>query len=176
MDRMRLLPHAWFGVALLALSEGAMLARVEPFWTWHTPFAWTGYILLLDGIVHKWRGSSWLTTNRREFAFLAVVSVPLWVVFEGYNLFIENWYYINLPENLFARYFGYAWAFATISPGIFQTAELVSVVRNPRLRTARFHLRASRYGGPVGAAGSRLPIRDCGHATGDSRLATVDYV
>ena len=116
------------------LSEVAMLARVEPFWTWHTPFAWTGYILLVDGIVYKLRGSSWLTDNRREFAFLAIVSIPLWVVFEGYNLLIKNWYYINLPENLFVRYFGYAWAFATISPGIFQTAELVSVLRNRRLR------------------------------------------
>ena len=107
-----------------------MLARVEPFWTWHTPIAWTGYILLVDGIIYKLRGSSWLTTNRREFVFLAIVSIPLWVVFEGYNLLIKNWYYINLPENLIVRYFGYAWAFATISPGIFQTAELVAVLRS----------------------------------------------
>jgi hypothetical protein len=151
MDWMRLPLHTWFGLALLALSEGAMLAHVEPFWTWHTPFAWTGYILLLDGIVYKMRGSSWLTTNRSEFVFLAVVSIPLWVVFEGYNLLIENWYYINLPENLFVRYFGYAWAFATISPGIFLTAELV-------------------------AAGSRLATDDAPLATVDSRLSTVDYV
>ena len=106
-----------------------MLAHVEPFWTWHTPFAWTGYILLVDGIVYRLRGSSWLTTNRREFIFLAIVSIPLWVVFEGYNLLIENWYYINCRENLIVRYFGYAWAFATISPGIFQTAELVAALR-----------------------------------------------
>lgn len=111
-----------------------MLAHVEPFWTWHTPFAWTGYILLVDGIVYKLRGSSWLTDHRCEFAFLAIVSIPLWVVFEGYNLLIKNWYYINLPENLFVRYFGYAWAFATISPGIFQTAELVSLLRNRHRR------------------------------------------
>lgn len=137
MGDMRLPVHTWVGLALLAISEGAMLAELEPFWTWHTPFAWTGYILLLDGIVYTLRGSSWLTTNRSEFVFLAIVSIPLWVVFEGYNLLIRNWYYINLPENLFVRYFGYAWAFATISPGIFQTAELVSVVRNPRTRFAR---------------------------------------
>jgi hypothetical protein len=152
MDRMRLPVHAWSGLVLLAVSEAAMLARVEPFWTWHTPFAWTGYILLVDGIVYRLRGSSWLTTNRREFAFLAMVSIPLWVVFEGYNLLIKNWYYINLPENLLVRYFGYAWAFATISPGIFQTAELVAALRGGRL-----------------TADSRL-------STGDYRLSTVDYV
>ena len=121
--------HFWVGLAMLALSETAMLARLEPFWTWHTPIAWTGYILFLDGILYKTRRSSWLTTNRGEFFFLALVSIPLWLVFEAYNLLIRNWYYINLPPNLVVRYFGYAWAFATITPGIFQTAELVSLLR-----------------------------------------------
>ena len=80
---MRRLPlHFWIGLGLLLVSEGAMLAQVEPFWTWHTPFAWTGYILLLDGIIYKKRGSSWLTANLREFFFLAFVSIPIWVVFE----------------------------------------------------------------------------------------------
>lgn len=143
-----------------------MLARVEPFWTWHTPFAWTGYILLIDGIIHKMRGSSWLTDNRREFAFLAIVSIPLWVVFEGYNLLIKNWYYINLPENLVVRYFGYAWAFATISPGIFQTAELVSIVRNPHQRVPPSGPRAK---GKL-VAGSK-PI-----SASDYRLSNVDRV
>jgi hypothetical protein len=160
MDRMRLPLHTWFGLALLALSEGAMLAHVEPFWTWHTPFAWTGYILLLDGIVCNLRGSSWLTTNRSEFVFLAIVSIPLWVVFEGYNLLIQNWHYINLPENLFVRYSGYAWAFATISPGIFLTAELVA-----RLRASRF-----------GAAGVRPAPVDARPPADDYRPSTVDYV
>lgn len=151
IDLVRRLPaHSWIGLGVLVVSEGAMLAHVEPFWTWHTPFAWTGYVLLLDGIVYKLRGSSWITTNRREFVFLAIVSIPLWVVFEGYNLLIDNWYYINLPENLIVRYFGYAWAFATISPGIFQTAELVAALRGS-------------------TANSRLP-------TADYRLSTADFI
>jgi hypothetical protein len=122
--------HSYVGLLVLAISEAAMLARVEPFWTWHTPIAWTGYILLVDGLVYRKRGSSWLTTHRGEFCFLALASSPLWVVFEGYNLLIENWRYINLPDNLLVRYFGYAWAFATISPGIFQTADLIATFRH----------------------------------------------
>lgn len=151
--------HAVAGAALLLLSEAAMLAHVEPFWTWHTPFAWTGYILLVDGIVYTLRGSSWLTDNRREFAFLAVVSIPLWVVFEGYNLLIKNWYYINLPENPIVRYLGYAWAFATISPGIFETAELVAALRGARA-----------------PASSRPSTTDYRPSTADYRLSTVDYI
>ena len=121
--------YGWIGLAALIISEAGMFAHVEPFWSWHTPIAWTGYILLIDALIYRKRGSSWLTTNRREFWFLAALSVPLWVVFEGYNLLIRNWHYINLPEHPVARYFGYAWSFATIWPAIFETAELVALFR-----------------------------------------------
>ena len=120
----------WTGLCVLLLSEAAMLAKVEPFWTWHTPIAWTGYILFVDGLVYERRGSSWLTTDNRELVFLALVSIPLWLVFEGYNLLIRNWHYINLPENPVVRYAGFAWAFATISPAIFVTAELIATLRS----------------------------------------------
>ncbi len=124
--------YSYLGLVFLAISEFGMAFRIEPFWSWHTPIAWTGYILVVDGIIFKKRGSSWLTSDRSEFLFLAVLSIPLWAVFEGYNLLINNWHYINLPENVIARYFGYAWAFATISPAIFETAELVGVLRSRR--------------------------------------------
>ena len=29
--------------------------RIEPFWTWHTRIVWTGYILLVDGMVYEAR-------------------------------------------------------------------------------------------------------------------------
>src|SRR5215218_5645592 len=119
------MPAYWFaGAALLVISEIGMFAQIEPFWSWHTPIAWTGYILLADAFIYSKRQSSWLMNNRREFIFLAIMSIPLWVIFEAYNLLIKNWHYINLPENPVARYFGYVWAFATISPAIFETAEL----------------------------------------------------
>jgi hypothetical protein len=125
----RLPAYASAGLCILVISEAAMFAHIPPFWSWHTPFAWTGYILFADGYVFSKRGSSWLTTSRHEFVFLACLSIPLWLVFEGYNLLIHNWHYINLPRILILRYLGYAWAFATIWPGIFETAELVAVLR-----------------------------------------------
>ena len=75
------------------------------------------------------RGDSWLRSAPREFALLALVSIPLWLVFEFYNLVIRNWHYVGLPENLALRYFGYAWSFATIWPALFVGADLISVVR-----------------------------------------------
>ncbi len=123
---------AWIGLGLMVTSEAATIARVEPFWSWNTPIAWTGFILFADGIVWSARGNSWLRSNRREFVALALVSIPLWVVFEGYNLIIRNWFYVGLPENFALRMFGYAWSFATIWPALFEGAELVAVLEGGR--------------------------------------------
>jgi hypothetical protein len=131
---MRRLPHyGWFGLLTILLSQAGMLARIEPFYHWHTPIAWTGYILLVDAVVWKRRANSWLRNNPGELFFLACVSVPLWVIFEIYNKYsIHNWYYVGLPQLLLLRYLGYVWSFATILPAIFETGDLVSSLRDRR--------------------------------------------
>jgi hypothetical protein len=120
------------GLAIMIVSEVATLAHVEPFWSWNTPIAWSGFIVFADSLVYRARGSSWIRSSPGEFVCLAFASIPLWLVFEFYNHFIENWYYVGLPENRALRLFGYAWSFATIWPAIFEGAELVAVWRNPR--------------------------------------------
>ncbi len=133
------------GLAIMVVSEAATLAGIEPFASWNTPICWTGFILFADAIVYRARGNSWIRSAPREFAALSLASIPLWVVFEGYNLVIRNWMYVGLPENPALRLFGYAWSFATISPAIFEGAELVAVARgrargstsSPRASSAR---------------------------------------
>jgi hypothetical protein len=117
------------GLAIMVVSEAATLAGVEPFASWNTPIAWTGFIVFADSFVYRARGNSWIRSAPREFVCLALASIPLWVVFEGFNLVVDNWYYSGLPENFWLRQFGYAWSFATITPAIFEAAELFSVLR-----------------------------------------------
>lgn len=117
------------GLGIMVVTQAATLAGIEPFATWNTPIAWTGFILFADGVVYHVRGDSWIRSAPREFALLAAVSIPLWIIFEGYNLVINNWYYSGLIESFWLRQFGFAWAFATIWPAIFEAAELVAVVR-----------------------------------------------
>jgi hypothetical protein len=117
------------GLALMIGSQALTLAKVEPFWSWNTPICWTGFILFADGLVFQARGVSWLRSAPREFAVLAILSIPLWLVFEFFNLYIENWYYVGLSENMALRLFGYAWSFGTIWPAIFEGADLVGVAR-----------------------------------------------
>ena len=148
---MRRIPfYGWFGLLTILVSQACMLARIEPFYHWHTPIAWTGYILLADGVVWKRRGNSWLRNNAAELLFAACVSVPLWVIFEIYNKYsIHNWYYVGLPELLLLRYFGYVWSFATILPAIFETGDLVSSLRDRRAPADRLDPPAPRRLGLV---------------------------
>jgi len=122
-------PGAVIGAAIMIGSQAATLLQIEPFWSWNTPIAWTGFILFADAIVYRARGESWMRSSPGEFAALALVSIPLWLVFEAFNLVIDNWNYTGLPENFLLRQFGYAWSFGTIWPAIFEGADLVSVVR-----------------------------------------------
>ena len=119
-------PRAGYaGAAALLMAEVLLFADVEPVATYFTPMAWTGYIFWADAAVFSLRGKSLWQTRRSEFACLALASIPLWLIFEAYNLRLANWVYVGLPENWFARQLGYAWAFATIWPGIFETATLL---------------------------------------------------
>ena len=120
------------GLAIMIISESATIARIEPFWSWNTPICWTGFILFADGVVFRVRGDSWLRSAPREFVLLALASIPLWLVFEFFNRFIRNWYYVGLPGNPIVRWLGYAWAFATICPALFEGAEMVGVIRAQR--------------------------------------------
>ena len=140
---------ALIGLIIMVGSEGATLAQIEPFWSWNTPIAWTGFILFADSVVWRARGNSWIRSSTLEFGCLALGSIALWLVFELYNRFIDNWYYVGLPESPWLRYLGYAWSFATIWPAIFEGAELVAVWRGDRQSTVgsrhRLHATPTEY-------------------------------
>src|SRR5579872_1203910 len=118
--------YGWLGLALLAFAEWLMFRGVEPVATFFTPIAWTAYALIADAAVFAIRGHSRLHDAPAKFAGLALLSIPLWLIFEAYNLRLTNWTYVGgLPLSLPMHWFGYGWAFATIWPGIFLTADLV---------------------------------------------------
>jgi hypothetical protein len=124
------------GAAGLIVAEVLLFLRVEFVTIYFTPIAWTAYIAWADSAVYSLRGRSLLQSARGEFACLAIASIPLWLIFEAYNLRLQNWIYVGLPENTVLRGIGYAWAFATIWPAIFETASLVRATGKSRpLRT-----------------------------------------
>lgn len=115
--------HGWIGLAVIVLAEILLFYEVPFVRTFFTPLVWSGYILFMDDLVFRSQGSSLMISRPGEFILLLPLSIGLWLLFEFYNLFIRNWQYVGLPEERSLRILGYGWAFATIWPAIFETAE-----------------------------------------------------
>jgi hypothetical protein len=115
----RLPLHGVLGLLSMLVFEALLFTGNTVIGHFFTPLQWTGLILFLDGLHKRRTGLSWICDYPGEFFILCVISIGSWLIFEGYNLSLKNWTYLNLPENRLERTFGYAWAFATISPGMF---------------------------------------------------------
>jgi hypothetical protein len=101
-------------------------------WLQLTPFSyfsfmglWLGYILAVDGLNFKRRGSSPLTRAPLHFLLLFVLSAPTWWLFEHVNAIVQNWHYLGSEVfgdngNLMGTLF-----FSTVIPAVFETTELI---------------------------------------------------
>src|SRR6266851_1997185 len=123
--------HGYVGIAIMLLAEGLLFGGNHFVGHWFTPIIWTGYILFADALVFKLKGRSLVTTDRLEFVVIVLVSIGGWWLCEFYNAprFWKSglelwWHYHNLEPNPFLRRVGYDWAFATIFPLLFLTAEV----------------------------------------------------
>jgi hypothetical protein len=117
--------YGWLGLSVLLGSQALLPLGVEEHARWFTPIMWSAYVLLADALVLRRRGASLVHDRPGEAARLATLSIPLWLVFELYNWRLQNWDYFGVPEPLWLAALGYAWAFATIWPGLFGTAALL---------------------------------------------------
>jgi len=123
---MRLHRLAWAtGMVGVPLSHYWLVAKIEPFYSSIYCFLWWSYIFAADFAVGKLRGNSLLRDRPKEFLFLTVWSVPVWMLFEAVNLRIQNWYYVMAPWSLSWGTVFLFLAFGTVLPGVFETMELV---------------------------------------------------
>lgn len=159
--RRALPPHGYAGLLVILLAEVLLFAGNATVGRWFTPIVWTGYVLFIDALVFRARGQSLIKTNRLELLVVCVVSVAAWWLFEFYNsprfwrTDLELWWrYHGLVENPYLRRVGYDWAFATIFPALFETAQLfrATIFRRPareepatRAQVARTPPRALLY-------------------------------
>jgi hypothetical protein len=123
--------HGWCGIFALAGAEWLMLRGVEPVATFFTPIAWTAYILIADAAVLALTGRSRLHDAPQVLGRMALLSIPLWLIFEAYNLRLRNWVYTGVPSGWAGALLGYGWSFATITPAIFETSDLVQALLPP---------------------------------------------
>ena len=118
----------WWGIVGLAIGGmglWALLADVEG-WNavWYVP-AWYGYLLVLDAVIFRLQGESFLSHRRRELAAMMFWSAPFWFLFEAYNLVVKNWYYVFVVHTTWVQAVTSWLAFATVLPACFVHAELI---------------------------------------------------
>ena len=117
--------HGIFGIAILLLSEIFLFKKVDPFYSWFYSFAWWSYILVVDAVIYRLKGNSLILNRTKEFFLMIPWSIFIWLIFEAANLSLQNWYYVNLPHSVVERWCGYAIAYGTVLPGLFETTELL---------------------------------------------------
>lgn len=123
--------YGWLGLVTLALAEYLMFHGIDPVATYFTPIAWSAYILIADAAVLALTNRSRLHDAPHVIARMALLSIPLWLIFEAYNLRLQNWTYVGVPAGWPGALLGYGWSFATITPAIFETSDLVQAMLPP---------------------------------------------
>ncbi len=117
--------HGILGIILLLVSEISVFKKVDPFYSWFYCFAWWSYIFIIDAVIFRLKGNSLIVSRAREFLLMIPWSIFIWSIFEAANFSLQNWYYINLPHSATERWLGYAIAYGTVLPGMFETTELL---------------------------------------------------
>jgi hypothetical protein len=125
------------GLTIFVLSWILLLAGVPFVKTWFFCLAWWSFILILDGLNVRLRGSSPLSRSPALFFSKALFSVFVWNVFELFNLRLQNWSYHDLPSARPERWLGYFIAFASVIPALEELAVLVGPAVANRVRLFR---------------------------------------
>src|SRR2546426_1017558 len=160
--------HGFIGLAIILASEILLFSGNRFVGGWFTPIVWTGYILFMDAIVYRFKGTSLLVNQRVQLLIIIFISIAAWWLFEFYNQprFWRSelelwWHYHNVEPNLHLRRVGYDWAFATIFPSLLLTAQLFAAT----VFTGRKKLQAWRFSRSVvyailvvGAAAVLIPL------------------
>ena len=125
----------WIGITLVACWWAIAWLQWRPFSDHYFFPLWLGYILTIDSVVYRRTGSSLIERARWRIVLLFILSAPVWWLFEGINLRLNNWIY-HLPEQYGDVSYAVrsSIAFSTVIPAVLITSELVRSMRLTPLR------------------------------------------
>lgn len=116
------------GIILIILVEINFFFKIQPFASLYFPIVWFGYILTIDAITYKIRGSSLISNRLGTFLGMIIISSLFWWIFEFTNLSLQNWSYSGMEifgrNTILKDLFGTI-SFATVLPALFETTELI---------------------------------------------------
>lgn len=113
------------GLGFFALAVWGLAHGQRFYATYFFLCSWWSYILVVDSLIFRRRGRSWLLTDWRQFPRLLRASVTSWLIFEVANFSLGNWRYLGVPTELGWRWLDYTLSFATVFPAVFLTRDLL---------------------------------------------------
>src|SRR5437868_11089990 len=113
------------GIALIVVAWPIAWLHAAPLSYFTFLYLWLGYILTVDGLNLMRHASSPLTRSPLHFAWLFVLSAPVWWLFEFLNNLTQNWHYLG--GQVYGPYADLVATlhFSTVVPAVFETWELV---------------------------------------------------
>jgi hypothetical protein len=132
--------NLYLGIGILSASIWLLNADISFMRTWFYLFAWWPFILIIDSVNYRRTGASLFLEPHNEFLFMAFVSVSVWLIFELFNLRLNNWSYHDLPDSLIERWLGYFLAFSSVIPALSVLSRLFgSMLEKRRPVVFRIH-------------------------------------
>lgn len=129
-------PFPWWGWAgLLLMLTGWLLAWTRMPWmasfqTFTFTPPWLGYIIFVNALTYWRSGRSMLTHQSVYLLALFLASAIFWWFFEYLNLFVENWYYVNVGDLTAWQFFWYATLpFSTVLPAVISTRDYLGTIK-----------------------------------------------
>lgn len=120
----------WVGFGIAIIGWVLAWTRFPWFEAWQTHTftpLWVGYVIVINALTYMRSGRSLLTHRPGFILILFLCSAVFWWYFEYLNLFVENWYYVNVEHLGPQAFFWYATIpFATVLPAVMSTKELLS--------------------------------------------------
>lgn len=118
----------WLGVVSLVFSW-------IPAWTRHSFFEcfqqytfvplWLSYIVVVNALTFRRKGSCMLVDRTAYFAALFFFSAVFWWFFEYLNRFVQNWYYVGAAYGALKYFLLATLSFSTVLPAVLGTRELL---------------------------------------------------
>ena len=131
----------WLGCSLIGLGWVVAWSRYPPLETWqrYAFFSlWLGFILLMNGLIHKRTGNCLLMSHPGRLLMLFPLSALFWWFFEYLNLFANNWYYPGFEKITPLEYaLSATLSFSTVLPAVISTTHWLAGFR--RLDRAFVH-------------------------------------
>ncbi len=124
---------------------------------------WLGYVVVINALAYTTSGRCMLIDRPAYLLGLFPVSAVFWWLFEYLNRFVQNWYYVGVPDIGAGEYFWQATlAFSTVLPAVLGTCDWLRTV--PRLGAGLDRFAPIKVGRPRALGAFGLALAGCGLA------------